>query len=119
MDSKIQFGELKANNYWALMKSAFNNQSKMKDFVQIEIDDSGTFVFSSWWKSNDIHWIDFITTRTMATYSSGESITSMKVTPDNKYLVTWSSKGWFYVWKLQKQIFGAMNFKVKQKEMAS
>lgn len=47
MDSKIQFGELKPNNYWALMKSAFSNQSKMKDFVQIEIDDSGTFVFSS------------------------------------------------------------------------
>ena len=117
MDSKIQFGELKANNYWALMKSAFSNQNKMKDFVKIEIDESGTFVFSSSWKSNDVHCIDFITTRTMATFSSGEPITWMKITPDNKYLITCSSRGWFYVWKLQKQIYGAMNFKIKQKEI--
>ena len=46
-DTKIQFGELKAKNYWALMKSAGGNHSKMKDFVKLEIDDTDTFVLSS------------------------------------------------------------------------
>ena len=54
-DTKIQFGELKSKNYWALMKSAGGNQSLMKDFVKLEIDETNTYVFSSCWKSNDVN----------------------------------------------------------------
>ena len=119
MDNKIQFGELKSNNYWALMKSALGGQSQIKDFVKIEIDDSCTFIFSSSLKSKDVHCIDFITTRIMSTFSTGESITWMKISPDNKYFVTCSSRGCFYIWKLKKHIYSPMNFKAKQKEMVN
>lgn len=119
MDAKIQFGELKANNYWALMKSAGGNQTKMSDFVKLEIDETSTFVLASSWKSNDVHCIDVTTTRVMGTFSSGEPITCMKITPDFKYLITCSSRGCFYVWKLPKQIYSAMKFKARQNEMIS
>jgi len=119
MDTKIQFGELKAKNYWALMKSAGGNQPKMKDFIKLEIDDTNTYVFCSTWKSNDVHCIDLVTTRVMATFSSGEFITCMKVTPDHKHLITCSSRGSFYIWKLPKQVSRSMKFRAKQNELVS
>lgn len=119
MESKIQFGELKANNYWALMKSAGSNLSKMKQFVKIEIDETNTYALCSSWKSNDVHCIDLTNTRVMGSFCSGEPITCMKITPDFNYLITCSSRGCFYVWKLPKSISSTMKFKAKQKEMMS
>ena len=90
---------------------------RLNNFVKIEIDSTWSYIFSSSLKSKDVHWVDFTTTRTMSTFSSGQPITWMKLTPDNKYLVTCSSRGWFYIWKLQKEISATMNLKAKQKEV--
>lgn len=116
-DTKIQFGELKSNNYWALMKSAGGSQSNMKEFIKLEIDETNTYVLCSSWKSNDVHCIDMQNTRVMASFCSGEPVISMKISPDYKHLITTTSKGCFYVWKLPKEIYSTMKFKSKQNEL--
>ena len=101
------------------MKSALNHQTKIKDFVKLEIDDSCTYVLASSYNTNDVLWIDMHTSRVMATLSIGEPTTWMKFTPDSKHLITCSSRGCFYVWKVPKEIYNTILFKNKQKEIDS
>ena len=89
----------------------------MKDFIKLEIDNTNTYIFCSSWKSNDVHCIDIQTNKVVATLCSGEPVISMKITPDYKHLITTTSKGCFYIWKLPQLIYSTMKFKSKQKIM--
>ena len=83
------------------------------DNLKISVDSSGTYIAVS---NNDkvVRIRDFNTGNMVARVSCGDIITSLAFTQNSKYLITASSKGCIYIWKLSQEIKGNIEKKKQQ-----
>lgn len=83
------------------------------DNLKISVDSSGTYIAVS---NNDkiVRIRDFNTGNLVAKVTCGDIITSLAFTQNSKYLITASSKGCIYIWKLSQEIKSTIEKKKQQ-----
>lgn len=84
-----------------------------QDFHKVLLDRSETFLISA--SSDKFFTIQDMISNTLITRGTwGEITTGIGLTLDNRYLITSSSEGWIYFWRLNDQITKAMNARTKE-----
>ena len=88
-------------------------QTGPQDFHKVMLDKSETFLISA---STDkyITIQDTLSGVLVSKATVGELITSLKLSLDNKHLITTSSEGSIYFWRLNEQVTRAMNQRMKE-----
>ena len=88
-----------------------------QDFHKVLLDRSETFLISA--SSDKFFTIQDMVSNTLITRGTwGEITTGIGLSLDNKYLITSSSEGWIYFWRLNDQITKAMNARIKEFNIA-
>ena len=88
-----------------------------QDFHKVLMDRSETFLISA--SSDKFFTIQDMISNTLITRGTcGEITTGIALSLDNRYLITSSSEGWIYFWRLNDQITKAMNARIKEFNIA-
>lgn len=116
-DKNIYLGEIRDTDFWTQPRYAFNQNNIERDFIQLEIDEAGVYVLSSSWKTREISLVELKTGAHNVTFSSGDVTTSMRYAASYRFLITSSTNGCAYIWKMPFKYTKDIEFKFRQKSI--
>ena len=117
MDKKIQTLQLRANNTFAVKKSSLSSATKNREFIKLESDDVSLYFIACSKKRRDVHYVEMKSGNGIYSFSSGEVVTSVKYSPNYKYLITSNAFGCIFIWKVPQNIEREIMFKSSQKTL--
>lgn len=117
MEKKIQVGQILKDNSISLKKSVSPSTATVREYIKLEADDVSLYCIASSKKKRDVSFIEIKSGNVSQSFSCGEVITGIKFSPSYKFLITSTSTGCIFIWKVPSGIEREIMFKSNQKTL--